>query len=100
MPLYNPNNLGGNISPVQIVVDIGQTPVYTISINIVDLIVNSNSRILVWQDASPLIDRPADENEMDALTFSATPLNGSFNLIITAVPGPIVGHVLVDYIVV
>lgn len=101
MPLYDFNHSGGggSFNVIQIIIDVGQTPVFSTAVMVSDPNVSTTSKITAWQDAAGFSGHPPDEAEMDALILSAEPLNGSFKLFVMAVPGPIVGQFLIDYIV-
>ena len=100
MPLFEFGSGGdGSFDITQIIVDVGSVPVYSTAVIITDANVSTSSKITAWQDATGFSGHPPDEAEMDALICSAEPLNGSFKLFIMAVPGPIVGQFLIDYIV-
>lgn len=100
MPLYDfSNSGGGSVSSNKVMIDVGQTPVYSTFVVITDSNVSTSSKINAWQDAAGFSGHPPDEAEMDALVCSAQPFNGSFKLFVMAIPGPIVGQFLIDYII-
>ena len=54
MPLYNPpqSSGGGTINITQVIVDVGQIPVYAKSVIVDDGYVTTSSKINAWQDAA------------------------------------------------
>ena len=78
-------------------VDFGIIPTNYKTFTIVDVDVTVGSLILPLQSGRAPTGRSADENEMDPMIFSATPLSGSFRLIASTKDGPVVGKYKVNY---
>lgn len=83
----------------EIEIDFGSIPQQTKTFLITDSNVFSTSKIIVCQSGKAATGRQADENEMDPLLCSATPFNGSFILIVSALRGSITGKYKINYIV-
>lgn len=89
---------GGSFNATSIEIDVGQIPIYTSTINIIDSSIISTSKILVWQDglASTMY---SDDPSMDNILCTTVAKSGSFDLFISAVPGPIVGKRKINYVI-
>ena len=100
MPLYNQPSISNGAAPpsIEIIIDVGQIPIYTKTINISNHIITPLSNINVWQ-SGVVFGYSLDEREMDALLLSGTPKSGSFDLTISVLPGPIVGLFKIRYTV-
>jgi|SRR5713101_1042333 len=83
--------LSSGIFVTQTTIDVGAIPIYSTDIIITDSNVISSSKVLVWS---------ANVEDLDAIIYSATPQDGSFILNITALPGPIVGLININYIII
>lgn len=89
-------------SPValtQVEVDFGSAGVRSKSFTITDASVSGTSKIIPQQAGDAPTGRQADENEMDAILFSAAPGAGQFTLFGNALNGPVSGKYKVNYMV-
>lgn len=89
----------GGSSITQIEVNFGTIPTRSKTFVITDATVSPSTPLIVTQSGAAATGRQADENEMDPITFSATPGSGQFILIASALNGPVVGNYRVNYIV-
>lgn len=93
------NYAGAAVTVTQVEVDFGTACDYTGVFVITDAGVTATSKIDAWQAGDAATGRVANENEMDGLVCSCLPAAGTFTLVITAVPGPVVGKYKVNYLV-
>jgi hypothetical protein len=80
-------------------VDFGSTPVNVATFTISDTKIIAVSNVIAAQSGKAATGRQADENEMDAIMFNATPAAGSFVLNAQPRSGPVVGKYKVNYTV-
>jgi hypothetical protein len=88
----------GSIAVTETEVDFGTAfGYYGKTFTVTDAAVTATSKILITQSGNAPTSRQADENEMDALSCSATPGTGSFTLNCVASPGPVAGKYKIFY---
>lgn len=78
-------------------IDFGTTPVSQKVFTVTDALVSFDSRIIAIQSGEASTGRSADENEIDAILFNATPGEGTFKLNATCVTGKVSGKFKVNY---
>ena len=89
----------GSFSATEVEIDFSYPPQRSKSFTIMNATVTTNSKILVTQSGNAPTGKNADDNEMDALTFSAVPGTGQFTLFATGVEGKVGGAFKVLYAV-
>jgi hypothetical protein len=87
-----------SLNTYEVTLDFGSTPIGSKKFTIANASVNTNSKIFFTASASPAAGRQSDELEMDGLTCAAVcSVDGSFDVYITANPGPVSGQFKFNY---
>lgn len=94
------SNAGGGGSSVSTIeVDFGPSPVGNKTFTIIDGSVSAASKIMALHSGEAATGRQADENEMDAIIFRATPQVGQYKLYADVLTGKVSGKYKVNVLI-
>ncbi len=85
------------LSPVEVEVDFGTTPVYDAEFTITDTNITSSSIVSAQESGKVATGRVSGDSRWDSISCSVIPATGSASLYCIAIPGPVVGRRTVRY---